>query len=165
MTKSQLLDNLKKFTESAVKDILLPVREQEEDRKKPMPRSAEVFKMRLPDSSEYKKKAPYILHQIIAGSDSQSPGRRAAGNAIVRSVFCVYCADEQEGALHLLNLMESLRIELLKRVVIGKQFQLDLEEGLEFLIYPDDSAPYYGAEMISTWIVPALEREETAYYG
>lgn len=55
----------------------------------------------------------------------------------MRSIFCVYCNDEQEGALHLLNLMERLRIRLLQDVVIGGQFELDLEAGIEVLIYPE----------------------------
>lgn len=59
----------------------------------------------------------------------------------------------------LLNLMERLRIYLLKKVVIGKKYQLDLESGLETLIYPGDSAPYYVGEMISTWEMPPVERE------
>ena len=59
----------------------------------------------------------------------------------------------------LLNLMERLRIYLLKQVVIGGQFQLDLKAGLESLVYPDDTAPYYAGEMLSTWILPAVERE------
>ena len=59
----------------------------------------------------------------------------------------------------LVNLMERLRISLLRKVVIGGQFQLDLEAGLETLIYPDDTAPYYAGEMISTWKLPSVERE------
>jgi hypothetical protein len=71
----------------------------------------------------------------------------------------VYHPDEEEGALLLLNLMERLRIRLLKDVVIAGQFELDLEAGLETLIYPDDTAPYYAGELLSTWKLPAVERE------
>ena len=59
----------------------------------------------------------------------------------------------------LLNLMERLRISLLRQIVIGDQFQLDLKAGLETLVYPDDTAPYYAGEMISTWKIPAIQRE------
>lgn len=48
---------------------------------------------------------------------------------------------------------------LLRQVVIGEQFTLDLEAGLEVLVYPDDTAPYFVGEMISTWILPPVERE------
>ena len=59
----------------------------------------------------------------------------------------------------LLNLMERIRVALLRQVVIGEQFTLDLEAGLEVLGYPDDTAPYFVGEMISTWILPPVERE------
>ena len=82
-----------------------------------------------------------------------------AGSAVVRSIFCVYCNDEQEGALHLLNLMERLRIRLLQDVVIGGQFELDLEAGIEVLIYPENTAPYFAGEMSTTWKMPSVERK------
>ena len=46
-----------------------------------------------------------------------------------------------------------------RQVVIGGQFTLDLEAGLETLVYPDDTAPYFVGEMISTWKLPLVERE------
>ena len=48
---------------------------------------------------------------------------------------------------------------LLRQVVIGGQFTLDLEAGLEVLVYPDDTAPFCVGEMASTWKLPAVERE------
>ena len=59
----------------------------------------------------------------------------------------------------LLGLMERLRIKLLKQVVIGERYQLDLTQGAEVLIYPDDTAPYFAGEMITTWKIPSIERE------
>ena len=59
----------------------------------------------------------------------------------------------------LLNLMERFRIKLLREVIIGDQFQLDLESGLESLIYPDDTAPFFAGEMVSVWKMPSVERE------
>ena len=37
--------------------------------------------------------------------------------------------------------------------------QLDLEAGLEIILYPDDSAPYYAGEMASRWRLSGIERE------
>lgn len=122
-------------------------------------RPAEVYLMRLPDSSAVKKKAPYIIHQVITGADKQASGELPQASAIIRTVFCVYAIDEQEGALALLGLMERLRIELLRQKVIGRQFELDLEAGLETLIYTDNTAPYFIGEMLSVWQIPAIERE------
>ncbi|MBR2131399.1 MAG: hypothetical protein IJ955_02480 [Oscillospiraceae bacterium] len=159
MTKVVLLEQLKLFTEDTVKDLLLPVAMQEKDIEPPPPRAAQVFRTRLPDSKAAKKKAPYILHQIITGKDTHAPSNRPDAETVVRTIFCVHHEDEQEGGLALLNLMERLRIELLRQRVIGRQFRLDLEAGLETLVYPDDTAPYYAGEMISTWKLPTIERE------
>ena len=164
MTKVVLLKQLKEFTEERVKDLLLPVAQQKEDEEPPKDRPAEVYRTRLPDSRAAKKKAPYILHQAVTGKDVQKPGDRTPdSSAVVRTVFCVYCKDEEEGGLYLLNVMERLRIALLEQVVIGKQFRLDLKEGLESLAYPDDAssstAPYYLGEMVSQWKLPPVGRK------
>lgn len=158
MTLVNLLEQLKAVTDDAVKDLLLPVRAQKGDTVT-ADRPATVYKMRLPDSTSATKKAPYIIHQIVTSKDTQPSGQLEAGNAVVRSIFCVYCNDEQEGAMHLLNLMERLRIRLLQDVVIGGQFELDLEAGIEVLIYPENTAPYFAGEMSTTWKMPSVERK------
>ena len=158
MTRTALLEQLKDFSKAVTKDIILPTKMEKGDTEK-TERPADVFLMRLPDSRAATKKAPYILHQLITGNDAQRSGERAESRAMIRSIFCVYHDNEQEGALALLNLMERLRIELLRKVVIGNQFTLDLEANLETLIYPDDTAPFFAGELISTWKLPAVERE------
>lgn len=158
MTRAILLDRLKEFTEQAISGLLLPTKQEKGEKEKEL-RPADVYKMRLPDSNSAKKKAPYIIHQVITGKDQQKSGNLCEAEATIRSIFCVYCEDEQEGALLLLNLMERLRIELLKKIIIAGQFQLLLDDGLEFLIYPDDTAPFFTGEMVSKWRLPAVERE------
>ena len=164
MTKVELLMLLKDFTKNATTDIVLPVRRQESDLEQPDPRPADVYCMRLIKGGDAKKAAPYIIHQVITGKDAQSRGARISGNAVVRSIFCVYNEDEQEGSLSLLGLMERMRIAFLEKVVIGNRYQLDLEAGLEMLIYPDDTAPYYIGEFVTTWTVPGVERE-VVFFG
>ncbi len=159
MTKNILLDRLRDFTLDATRDIIMPVKRQKEDKEDPEPRAADVYRMRLPDSKSATKKAPYVLHQIITGKDIQPDGRLESASVTVRTIFCVYSDDEQEGGLMLLNLMERFRIKLLREVIIGDQFQLDLESGLESLIYPDDTAPFFAGEMVSVWKMPSVERE------
>lgn len=159
MTKVELLRQLKQFTEEAVGELLLPVRMQKDDAEQPAPRPATLYLMRLPDSAVAAKKAPYIIHQAITGSDSQSEGQRIQCVTAVRSIFCVYSDNEQDGGMLLLDLMERVRIALLRQVVIGRQFELDLQNSFEQLIYPDDTAPYYAGEMMSNWKMPAVERE------
>jgi len=158
MTKVILLEQLKKFTEKSVGELIMPVKMQKGDTEQKY-RAADVYRMRLPDANSAMKKAPYILHQIITGKDSQPLGKTVSSCTVVRSIFCVYCEDGQEGGLMLLNLMERLRIDMLKNVVIGNQFKLDLDAGVEHLVYPDDTTPYYCGEMVSTWQLPEVERE------
>lgn len=152
MTAVILLEQLAAFTEEATKDLIMPTKMQDGD-DEPIFRSAEVHKMRLPDSRSAKKKAPYIIHQVITGKDTTD------SSAVVRSIFCVYNEREDEGGLMLLNLMERLRIALLKAGTVGEQFTLDINAGMERMIYPDDTAPFYAGEMISTWKMPRVERE------
>ncbi len=159
MTKVELLEQLKLFTLEATKDLILPVACQKTDKEPPLPRAASIYMTRLPDSKAAMKKAPYILHQIISGQDVQIPGQLDIALATVRSIFCVYHSDEQEGGLALLGLMERLRIALLETGIIGKQFLLSREAGLESLVYPENSAPYYAGEIISTWRLPTIERK------
>lgn len=165
MTRVLLLEQLKAFTIAATRDLLLPLVPQEEELLLP-PRYGPpgVYRMRLPEFGAATRKAPYILHQAVTGKDVQKPGDRTPdSSAVVRTVFCVYCKDEEEGGLYLLNVMERLRIALLEQVVIGKQFRLDLKEGLESLAYPDDAssstAPYYLGEMVSQWKLPPVGRK------
>lgn len=158
MNRITLLEQLRSLTEDATKDIIMPTSAQKGDTEQGY-RAAQVYLMRLPDSKRAQKKAPYIIHQLITGKDLQPKGAHVSASAVVRSIFCVYNDNEEEGALMLVNLMERLRIRLCKQVVVGDQFTLDLESGLESLVYPDDTAPYYAGEMVSTWLIPAVERE------
>jgi len=158
MTKTMLLEALSAFTRDTTKDLILPTRMQKGDSEQCY-RAADVYKMRLPDSSAAQKKAPYILHQVIGGRDVQPEGGKSEATAAVRTIFCVYSEDEQEGGLILLELMERLRIALLRAGVVDSRFELDLKSGVETLTYPDDSAPYYAGEMSTVWKMPAVERE------
>lgn len=157
MTRTGLLESLKDFTQEVIKDLLLPVRFQKGD-EDPETRAAAVYLTRLPEMKASDKKAPYIIHSIITGRDAQAQGEQVMCLVTVRSVFCVYHEDEQEGGLALLNLTERLRVDLLKKVVIG-MFELDMSQGIELLVYPDDTAPYYIAEMVTVWKLPPIKRE------
>ncbi|NCE66070.1 hypothetical protein D1159_16155 [Pseudoflavonifractor sp. 524-17] len=159
MTKIVLLEQLKAFTAGVIGDLILPVAQQRGDSEPPPPRAAEVFLTRLPDSKAATKKAPYVLHQIVTGKDTQVPGEAGTAVATVRTIICVYHPDEQQGGLALLNLMERLRISILEEGIIGKQFLFDRTIGLESLVYPEDTAPYYAGEMISVWKLPIIERK------
>ncbi|MGN1118306.1 MAG: hypothetical protein ACI4RU_06810, partial [Acutalibacteraceae bacterium] len=67
--------------------------------------------------------------------------------------------DEAEGSAMLLNLMDRVRINLLEKVVIGNKLILDTDKGLEFIVYPDDTAPYYAGEIVGTFYASPIERK------
>ena len=149
MTRLNLLDALTSFTNEVMREILLPVRRQKGDEAEPAERPPLVYRQRLPDIKSATAKAPYILHQIVT--------------AEVRSLFCVYGEDDQEGALRLLTTVEHFRQELLMHGVIGKQFALDLSQKLSTLYYTDNTAPYFCAELVSVWKIPSVNREAFAW--
>ncbi len=164
MNRVALLEALKAESQAATSDLLLPVAMQKEDKERPADRAVSIYMMRVPDGKASTKKAPYILHQVITGKDQQPQGELDESRTTIRSIFAVYHKDEQLGGLALLDLMERLRIHLLRTVIIGDgQFELDKEAGVEILVYPDDTAPYYAGEMITVWDTPAVEREVAKY--
>lgn len=158
MTRTQLIEDLKVFTEDALKDFVLPVKPTKADQN-PDPRSPVVFKMRVPDTDPNAEKAPCVLLQVTEGSDIQPEGEKLSSTAGVRIVFMVYCKDEQEGGMMLLEVMERFRIELLKKVYLNNQFMLNTKAGMDTSIYSDNTAPYYVGEINTTWIMPAVQRE------
>lgn len=158
MNKNDFLSSICGFTEEAVQDLLLPVSVQTADDTESR-RAAKVYKMRLPDSKAAAKKVPYIIHSVITASDSQPEGEKTSSSVQLRSVFAVYCEDEQEGALMLLELIDRYRIPLLRTRVLNKRYVLDLTEPMDAMIYTDDTAPYFMGEMVSRWYGPSVERE------
>lgn len=158
MTRLNLLNAIADFSTEVMKEVLLPVRVQSEDETQ-TERPPFIYKMRLPDAASATKRAPYILHQVVNGDDEQTPGSPRESYAQIRSLFCVYGEDDQKGALRLLTVTEHFRVALLKQTVLANQFQLDLSEKLSALFYTDSTAPYFCAEMLSTWKIPSIERE------
>ena len=148
MTRVNLLEALRKTTEAAVEGMKLPAPSEWH----------QVFSCRLPDENAKLESAPYILHQIITGKDVQKPGQRPFSVSVARSLFCVWNADGQEAGLTLLNLMETVRLALIRPPAIGGAFTLDRGAGVETLIYPgDETAPFALGELISTWYVFGTE--------
>ena len=163
LSKTSLLEAIKERTIEATSEMLLPTQLQKGD-SEAKERAASVYIGRLPNMKQNMKKAPYILHQMVNSANKQRRGEQLQSKAIVRSIFCVYCEDEQEGTLLLINLMERLRISLLKNPLIGNNaFELDLQEedgaGLEDLVYQDDTYPYYLGEILTVWELPPIKRE------
>ena len=158
MTANEFLDDLGAFMKAATKNLRLPVHPTKEN-KKPEDRAPEVYKMRLPDKKSYQDKAPYLFNRIVLIEDHQHPGERGECKCTVCTSFCVYCDDEMQGALHLLNLMEDVRQEILRTQVISNMYQIDMDEGMQFAIYDNQPVPFFIGEAVSVWKIPTIERE------
>ena len=163
MTSVMLLESLKTRTEAATAELLLPVKPTKKEQE-PEIRAPVVYKMRLPDEKASNKYAPYVLHTVLNTSYKRDPGNPPDDLVNVRTMFCVYSEDEQEGGLNLLNLMERIRISLMENPILDRQFRLDDEGGIEQLVYPDDTAPFYLGEMMTVWKMPPVRREERSVW-
>ncbi len=173
MTPTELLYELKEFIESATKDIILSVRpvknltipqpsgSTEKAAEEPKCRAAEVHLMRLPDKNAETNRIPYILLQLLTGSDEQPEGKPPDSECKVRIVAATYAENGEQGAMDLLNVITRIRIELLRVGVIGKQFIL--RKPLEYAFYADDTDMYYFGEMLTIWGIPAVQREVNLY--
>lgn len=147
MTVLKLLSDLKTVVEEETRELLLPVSIQKEDRGEQKYRAPEVHRMRLPNSADAKKYAPYVLIQAVDAEDAQTAGESPRSSVGVRMVAVVYHRSEPDGALALWELMDRIRTGLLRRSVIGGQFQLDLRRNVQQLVYDENLAPYFAGEI------------------
>lgn len=155
MTPIDLLTSLKAFCEENTRDLILPVKPCDDGEKSS--RAPDVYVMRLPDKKSEVRKVPYILLQLLNGSDAQEEGESPDSACNVRVIVATYSEDAGEGAFQALNVITRLRTAFLKRRVIASRFTLRLP--LEYLVYPEDTAPYFMGEMATTWEVPTIKRE------
>lgn len=163
-TRLALLEALQERVRKLTADMTLPTAPARGDMPPGGVRAPEIYKMRLSNSGHAKKLAPYIIIQYVSGREKQETGRWEDASAVIRLIFVVYDPDEQSGAVALMNVMDRVRIGLLREPVVGNAFKLDTQTGLEDLVYIDDTAPYYGGEMLCTFFCPPTKRE-VRYYG
>ncbi|RPF48257.1 hypothetical protein EDD70_1072 [Hydrogenoanaerobacterium saccharovorans] len=156
MTAVILLKELKKFIEEHTKDIILCVRVKKNSGES-KERTAQVYTMQLPDKEAETQQIPYILLQFLTGKDEQNEGVSAESECKIRIVVATYSEDGGAGAMDVLNLLTRIRVALLKAGIVGEQFLL--KKPLEYIVYPDSSAPYYLGEMLTVWGMPKIERE------
>lgn len=157
MDAVSFLDAAKADTENAFSDLLLdykPVKGESEGKRSPT-----VWKMRISKSSAAQHIAPYVIHQVITTDAHQEEGRRDDNLLCLRSIFCAYNEDEQEGSIALLTMIERLRIHWLRHRLIDNRFELDMTQGIQVLIYPEDTKDFYVGEMVTYWKLPPIPRE------
>jgi hypothetical protein len=149
---------LARFVEEHTENIILQERGSHGEHTE---RPAKVYLMRLPDEEAETKNVPYILLQVLTGSDTQEAGQEPDSECKVRIVFATFSEDYGAGAMDVLNLITRLRLALIKAGIVGDQFLL--RKPLEYIVYPDDTAPYFFGEIMTTWEMPTIEREVNLY--
>lgn len=154
MTPVDLLTSLKAFIEACTKDIILQTRASKGEQKQ---RAAETHLMKLPDAEAETKKIPYILLQLLTGQDHESEGEPRSSECKVRVIVATYSEDGGEGAMDVLNVITRIRAELLKQTVVAERYIVKMP--LEYMVYPEDTAPYHLGEMMLIFSMPAVERE------
>lgn len=162
MTPIILLERLEEFVKEATKDIKLQVRVRGRDGTEEKERAADVYKMNLPTKEDELQKIPYILLQFLTGKDDKPEDEEDESLCQVRIVVATYSEDGGQGAYDVLNVLLRIRTELERAGVIGQQFVL--RKPLEYIVYPDNTRPYYLGEMITNWSIPTIKREVEAVW-
>jgi len=168
MTPIVLLEQLKAFVEEQVKDIILPVRptnnkmtdeyrESLGETGEPVTeRPPEVHLMQLPTKDAETNRIPYIVLQVLTGTDSQAAGQEPESECQVRIVAMTYNTNQSEGMMSALNVITRLRIALLRA---GKAGQFLIRSPLEYALYQAELNPYYAGDMVLIFEMPAINRE------
>lgn len=156
MTPLNLLDALQKLIRQVTKDIMLQVRARDESGNH-KERPAEVYKMRIPDKEGDTKLVPYILLQLLTGKDDKNGSEPDESICTVRIIVVTYSEDAQKGSIDTLNVITRLRTNLLKIISLDEKFIL--KKPLEYMIYTEDTAPYFIGEMMTIWRIPTINKE------
>ncbi len=156
MTTTELVDSLAQFIQEATKDMILPVKVKSEG-SEPKQRPPLVYKMRVPSKEAEIQQSPYIIVQHLKGKDVLDEDGGTDSTAVVRIIVSTYNEARDEGAMSVENILTRIRIALLKQRMIARKFLLNMP--MEYVVYPDSTAPYYLGEMITNWQMPEVERE------
>lgn len=143
-------------------------RQRASDPPAPIYKGMEVHPFCLPSFKEAEKKAPYIIVQPTSGTDAQTPENPVKTSIGIRLVIAVYNPEdnEQEGARVLQELIDFLRINLERQVVIPDMKQnaptyvLDLTAGVYWEIYHENTRPYTCGWMEMTFNLQSVVRED-----
>lgn len=157
MTPIILLECLEAFVKEKTADIKLQVRVRNRDAEEVKERAAGIYKMQLPKKEDQTQKVPYILLQFLTGKDDQQNMEPEESTCKVRIVVATYSEDGSEGSMDVLNVILRIRNELKKAGVIGERFAL--QNPMEYIVYPNNTPPYYFGEMITNWSMPRIKRE------
>lgn len=130
----------------------------------PAPRKEEnrpphIFLMNTPERSDLTSQIPYLMIQLLSGEDKQdSESREEESKVKIRILIALYDDDGENGALQVLEIIERIRIMLLKGRLLDRQYMI--QSPFDYEIYQDDTGVYYLGEINTVWSVPVIERTE-----
>lgn len=156
MTTTDLVDALAEFVREATQDMVLPAKVKKGE-PEPKARPPHIYKMRVPSKEDERQQIPYIIVQHLKGKDEMNEHGEMDCTAVMRIIVATYSENQSDGAMCVENILTRIRIALLKRRMVAKKFLLNMP--LEYVVYPDSTAPYYLGEMITNWQMPAIKRE------
>lgn len=160
MNPDDLLNSLDALIKDQTKDLLLPLRvdrgqsrENGEKFRAPL-----TFTMDLPKKEDDTRLVPYILTQVLTGIDEQKSAEDPSSVCSVRIVVVLYCEDMGEGKRNVLNVITRLRMELLRRKIIGKHFVLG--DKIDWVVDPRPVSSYFSGEMLMNFSLPPIEPDD-----
>lgn len=151
ITQIELLNSLKEYLKEKTKNLILTARAEknslQEAKKPPF-----IFIGDLPQLNERTTRVPYILIKLVQGKDELDES-----TCNIRIIAVTYNRNNDECYMECLNVIEKIRENLLKDVVVGERFLC--RKPLEYLIYEDDIKPYCIGELMTVWEIPQVMRE------
>ena len=127
--------------------------------REPKKRAPGVYRMNLPDRSDWISLIPYVLIQFLSSKDKYNKDERdRQSTADVRVLIATYCADGEDGGLQVLEIIERIRIHLQTGMLLDGNFMLQMPFDTE--VYPDDTGNYFLGQIDMTWSIPVIERTE-----
>jgi hypothetical protein len=94
---------------------------------------------------------PFILLRPQEGEDTED------GYRVKLLMLFATKADDEAGFLDVLNLMERIRIKLLKKRLVDSRFRLEMPYKWKF--YDEQAEPEWFGEAVTTWTLPHVLEE------
>lgn len=146
MVELELCRALRSFIEDAVKDLILPVKDEEEGR------TPTVFNGYLPakkpgDRGDVEKKYfPFILVRPDTGTSDRESTR-----VTVSLIFGAYSKDDS-GYEHCMNMLTRVRNALMSMPFLTLAERYQLQDEISWENYPDQPWPYWQVDMKTQWL-------------
>ncbi len=151
ITQIEMLNSLKEYLKEKTKNLILTAR-VEKNSLQEAKRPPFIFIGDLPQPDERTTRVPYIIIKLVQGKDELNES-----TCNVRIIAVTYNKNNDECYMECLNVIEKIRENLLKDVVVCERFSC--RKPLEYLIYEDDIQPYCIGELMTVWEMPQIIRE------